>query len=123
METLSEIVNAESARRQRALKYETALTAVSEAKLKIEHLNAKTQDAETLKVLTRIMDDSNKLPGDVTGSVGGLVPVAGVVRTFIHALAATGYNQVLSREQQREQALNAAKAALAKAEGILAEFE
>jgi hypothetical protein len=122
METLTQIDAREHARRERAWKYEQALNAVTEAKLKIETLSAPSPDDKSLATLKRIMDDANSLDGNITGSLGGLVPVAGVVRTFIYSLAASGYNQVLARVQQRDQALAKAKADLVKAEEAFEEF-
>src|SRR5262245_3119060 len=121
METLSSIVNAEHARRERVLRYELALTAVTEGRRKVEHLSAEP-NADAMKRLRRICEDANALPKDIIGSVGGLVPVSGEVRVFVHALASSGLNNLLGKDQQRIDELTKAKAHLAKAEEAFAEF-
>jgi hypothetical protein len=122
METLTETVNAENARRDRARAYEVAKNEVSELRRKVERLSV-APNADTIKKLRQICNLANELPNDCIGSVGGLVPVAGEARVFIHALAASALNPILGREQSRQQELEAAKKALAAAEERLAEFE
>lgn len=122
METLTSIVNAENERRERARNFEVAQLALSEARRKVERLTIEP-NADAIKRLTRICEDANALPKDIIGSVGGLIPISGEVRVFVHALAASGLNGLLGRDQQRVKDLAAAKAALVKAEEAFKEFE
>jgi hypothetical protein len=121
MKTLTEIVNAENAIRERARAYEVALSDVTERRRQVERLSVEP-DAETMKRLRRICDDANALPANVIGSCGGLIPVAGEVRVFVHALAASALNNLVGRDQRRQQDLAAARTALERAEATFAEF-
>jgi hypothetical protein len=122
MKTLTEIVNAENAIRERARAYEVALSDVTERRLQVERLSVEP-DAETIKRLRRICDDANALPANVIGSCGGLIPIAGEVRVFVHALAASALNNLVGRDQRRQQDLASARAALERAETTFAEFK
>ena len=122
METLTDIVNAENARRERARAYEVALSDVTERRRQVERLKVEP-DKDTIQRLRRICEDANALPANVIGSCGGLIPIAGEVRVFVHALAASALNNLVGKDQQRQAELNAAKIALGKAEERFAEFD
>ncbi len=122
MRTLTEIVNAENTERERARAYEVAKNELARCRQQVERLSV-SPHGETITKLRKICDLANELPANVIGSCGGLVPIAGEVRTFVHALAASALNNLVGKDQQRQQELDAAKKALAVAEGRFAEFE
>jgi hypothetical protein len=122
METLTQINDADIARRERARAYEVALNAVTEGRRAVERLSVEP-NADAMKRLRRMCDDANALPKDIIGSCGGLVPISGEVRVYVHALAASALNNLVGKDQKRRAELDAAQAALVHAEARLAEFK
>jgi hypothetical protein len=120
LETFTEITAAENARRRRAIDYEAAKRAVDNLERRIERL--KSQQSEALSTLESVVSLANTLPKDVQGSIGGLVPIAGEVRTLVVALASSGLASVRRADEQRQAQLRDAEQQLKQARKALAAF-
>lgn len=122
METLTDITQAETARRIRARDYEESQHRVAELNRKIEKLSFAPQ-ADAVARLRRIIEDASELPETLLGGIGGLIPLSGVAKTFIGALASSALRNIEGLETRRAADLAAAKVALRSAEEHLAQFE
>jgi hypothetical protein len=121
METLTEITQAETARRVRARDFEVARERVTELNRKVAKL-ADSPNEDTMLRLRRIVEDASELPESVIGSVGGLIPLTGVAGTFISALASSALVNLERADARRTTALMAARQELMAAEEHLATF-
>lgn len=121
MQTLTEITQAETARRLRARDFEVAQERVENLQRKVDRLSVEPS-ADAATRLRTIIEAAQGLPEDVIGSVGGLLPVSGVAGAFIVGMASSALAGVERTDERRCADLSSAQAELKRAEAHLATF-
>jgi hypothetical protein len=120
METLSEITTEESARRERAARYER----LSNEAYRLRHTVARLTSAPVdVNALDQILELCESVPASLTTTGFGFVPGGYVVRDVLRQVVSDGLNQARQKAAKVAADLTKAKANLAKTEAALQEFQ